>query len=58
MMQAKKIVVMADGARKKEIMDQVLNGPISEDCPASLLRMSERVAYYMDAAAAEGVRNH
>lgn len=53
MLQAEKIIVMADGTRKREIMKRVLQGPVSEECPASLLRTSSKTQYYMDTAAAE-----
>ena len=37
-MQAKKILLIANGKNKKEILDKALNGPITPFVPASILQ--------------------
>jgi len=38
-MQAKKILLIANGANKKEILDKAFNGPITPKVPASILQL-------------------
>ena len=38
-MQAKKILLVANGAAKKEILDKAFNGPITPEIPASILQL-------------------
>lgn len=38
-MQAKKILLIANGANKKEILEKSLNGPITPEVPASILQL-------------------
>jgi len=51
-MQAREIVLMASGAGKAEIVDRALNGVMTNDVPATLLRDHKNVRYYFDKAAA------
>lgn len=52
-MKAKKIILLANGERKKEIMDKVVNSDtISTYIPASILKLHHDVTVIMDEAAA------
>lgn len=51
-MEAKHILVASSGERKAEAVKATLEGPISEDCPASILRTHPNVTFIMDDAAA------
>jgi glucosamine-6-phosphate deaminase len=37
-MQAKKVLLVANGKDKKEIVDKALHGPVTPDVPASILQ--------------------
>ncbi|QAA81228.1 glucosamine-6-phosphate deaminase [Aequorivita sp. H23M31] len=50
--QAKKILLVALGARKSEIIHKALNTSISEDLPASFLQNFPQVEYVLDSDAA------
>lgn len=47
-MEAKAIVCVVPGARKREIIKRVLEGPITTDCPASILRKHPRATLFLD----------
>ena len=48
-MDSKKIVLMANGKHKKDILDKAMNGEITEDVPASILQRHDNVeVYYCD----------
>jgi glucosamine-6-phosphate deaminase len=49
---ASKVIVIANGARKAEVMRLVLQGPISTDYPGSLAREHPRAVFVLDEAAA------
>lgn len=51
-MEGKHILVASSGERKAEAVKCTLEGPISEDCPASILREHPNVTFIMDEAAA------
>lgn len=51
-MEAKHILVASSGERKAEAVRATLEGPINEDCPASILRAHPNVTFIMDDAAA------
>ena len=51
-MDAKHILVASSGVRKAEAVRATLEGPIHEDCPASILRNHPNVTFIMDDAAA------
>lgn len=51
-LRAAEILVMAVGENKRAAVRAAIEGPICEDCPASLLRLHANVTYYLDAAAA------
>ncbi len=51
-MRAKKIVIIATGANKAEAVLNMIQGPVSTDCPASILQNHEDVTVILDTAAA------
>lgn len=51
-MEGKHILVASSGVRKAEAVKATLEGPINEDCPASILRAHPNVTFIMDDAAA------
>ena len=48
---SRRILLVATGERKHEILTKALHGPIGPDVPASLLRLTENVTVLADAAA-------
>lgn len=53
LMEAKKVMLLANGVHKAEIVQRVLEGEISELLPASLLRNHSGLVVYLDYAAAQ-----
>lgn len=51
-MSAKFIILLASGAGKAGAVNAMINGPVSEDCPASILQKHPNVLVVADAAAA------
>lgn len=51
-MKAKNILLIATGENKAQAIKDMLEGEISEDCPASILRKHDNVTVILDAAAA------
>lgn len=51
-MTAKKIVLVAKGADKAEVMDRAMNGPVTNELPASILQTHPDCTALMDSAAA------
>jgi len=51
-MDAKQILLVASGERKAEAVKNTLEGPISADCPATILRSHPNVTFIIDSAAA------
>ena len=51
-MEAEHILVASSGVRKAQAVKDTLEGPISEDCPASIFRKHPNVTFIMDEAAA------
>jgi len=45
-MDSKKIVLMANGKHKKDILDKAMNGEVTEDVPASILQKHNNVEVY------------
>lgn len=54
-LQARAIALVAFGADKADILARALAGPITTDCPASLLQTHGDVRVFADAAAAAGL---
>lgn len=51
-MEAKNIVLIATGANKADAVRALIQGPVTEDCPASALQRHEHVTVILDEAAA------
>ena len=51
-LEARKIVLMAWGSKKAEIVARAFQGPVSDEIPASYLQEHDNVAIYLDAPAA------
>lgn len=51
-MKAKKIMLIATGANKAKAVKDMLQGPVSEDCPASILQKHDDVTIILDKDAA------
>lgn len=49
--EARQILLLVSGAHKADILDRVLNGPVTEDVPASLLQTLGNVTVIADRAA-------
>jgi glucosamine-6-phosphate deaminase len=52
-LKAKMILLVVKGADKADIVRQALQGPITTDCPASLLQTHPHLVVLLDRAAAE-----
>lgn len=52
-MQSRKIVLLAKGARKADIVKQMLEGPVTPDVPASILQLHPNCEFIFDAEAAK-----
>lgn len=55
-MSAKFIILLASGAGKAGAVNAMINGPVSEDCPASILQKHPNVLVVADAAAASLIK--
>ena len=51
-MRAKSILVVVSGADKAEILNKVINGPITPEVPASILQLHPDVTVVLDEEAA------
>ena len=51
-MKAKKILLVANGENKADAIYGLIKGPVSEDCPASVLQNHDDVVVIVDKAAA------
>lgn len=54
---APSVVLMANGAAKADIVARAIQGPESDDCPASFVRRAARTIAVLDEAAAGGLSN-
>jgi len=52
MLKARCIILLASGADKADILTKALSGPVTEECPASILQTHADVTVIMDDAAA------
>lgn len=50
---ARRVLLLANGALKAEVVARALEGPVSADCPASFLQEHPHCSVVLDAAAAE-----
>ncbi len=48
MMSARKIILMAWGEDKANAVKQIVEGPVTPDCPASFLQKHENISFYAD----------
>lgn len=55
-MQAKKIVLLASGREKREVIQRALEGKISPELPASVLQLHKDVVVILDREAAGGLK--
>ena len=51
-MKAKNILLIATGANKAQAVKDMINGPVDETCPASILQKHDNVTIIVDEAAA------
>ena len=49
---AKRVLCIVPEARKAQAVYDTLNGPITESCPASIMRQNPHIHLYLDAEAA------
>lgn len=52
-MAARKIIFLAFGEEKADIVNRIINGPITPEVPASVLQIHNEVTYILDEAAAK-----
>ena len=52
MLSAKKIILMAWGEDKAQAVKDIAEGPVTTDCPASLLQEHDHISFYVDETAA------
>lgn len=52
-MRARKIILVANGKRKADIVKRMLHGPVTPDVPASILQLHPNCEYLLDAEAAK-----
>jgi glucosamine-6-phosphate deaminase len=55
-LQARSVILMANGRTKASCIEQVVNGPLTTDLPASFLQLHHDVEIILDEAAAERLR--
>ncbi len=56
-MDARGVLLLATGESKAEAVSQMVEGPVSAMCPASVLQLHERVTVLLDEAAASDLKN-
>jgi glucosamine-6-phosphate deaminase len=54
---AKKIICLAQGKRKAKIVKQMLEGDVTTDCPASILRTQQQATLFLDVDSAALVKS-
>ena len=57
LMEARNVILLVSGNKKADIVRQVLEGEISEQLPASLLRRHKNLSVYLDSEAASLLQN-
>jgi len=55
LMSAEKVVCVVPGSAKRRAVQSALEGAISTDCPASVLRRHSNVAFFLDKESAAGI---
>jgi glucosamine-6-phosphate deaminase len=56
-MHARKIVLIAKGKSKAEMVEKMLFGPVTEDVPASVLQLHPNCEFLLDADAGANIRH-
>jgi glucosamine-6-phosphate deaminase len=56
-MHTRKIILIAKGAHKAEIIEKAILGPVTTDIPASVLQLHPNCEVLLDAAAASRIKN-
>lgn len=56
-MHARRIILIAKGGHKADMVRQMLKGPVTEDIPASVLQLHPNCTFLLDADAAKYVRD-
>lgn len=56
-MHARRIILVAKGRHKAEMVRQMLKGPVTEDITASVLQLHPNCTFLLDAGAAEYVKD-
>nr|WP_280956466.1 glucosamine-6-phosphate deaminase [Bacteroides helcogenes] len=54
-MQARRIILVAKGANKTDIVKRMLEGPVTTEVPASILQLHPHCEFLLDSAAAAGL---
>jgi len=54
-MQARKVMLLAWGSHKRDIISRALNGPVTPEVPASVLQLHPNLLVVLDEAAADGL---
>lgn len=54
-MEARKIILLTSGGRKKRAVKRAIEGPITEECPGSVLQLHPDATAIVDEKAAEGL---
>ena len=57
LLRARRVLAIVPEARKAAAVERALHGPISTECPASILRRTPHATLYLDAASAADVAN-
>ncbi|MEY2408987.1 MAG: glucosamine-6-phosphate deaminase [Verrucomicrobiota bacterium] len=55
-MESRRVLIMATGAGKADVVTRMVEGPISADCPATVLQMHPSCMVVLDEAAAAGLK--
>lgn len=56
-MHTKRIILIAKGGHKAEMVEKMLKGPVTEDIPASVLQLHPDCTFLLDAAAGRCVED-
>ena len=56
-MHARRVILVAKGTHKAEMVEKMLKGPVTESIPASVLQLHPNCTFLLDAEAAKYVRD-
>lgn len=57
-MHAQRIVLVAKGDNKSSVVDAIINGPVTESLPGSVLQLHPNIEYLLDAKAAKYLKSN